>query len=396
MLRELKQKQMNLLYHQIHLHRPHFTEYLKKEINSIYFVHSIRGFVFSLFGIFVPVYLLTLDFSLVFILIFFATRQLTATLFSVFVIGPIANRYGLKHTMLASLPLALVYLIMLAILEFFTSLPLLFVVAFFGGIQASLYWVPLHSLFARCTKTGHRSSQVGKMLSLQHIAGLLAPLLGGFVSVIFGFEVLFAIGFLLLLFPIGILLYTPEIKPHVNYDLKKGFLMLKKHRKHFFRTWIENIGNASDNILWPIFTFLVIADKLAVGIVGTLMGMGTVIFTLLIGRSANRHNRSMYIKVAAVMLGVLWIGKFFASTKILIYILSTFAGFFVIMFSVPHSAETYELARKEKHVDEFIIFRDIPIALGKVFILFIAFLAISKIELSFLTTGLNFLLVLFL
>lgn len=381
---------MHLLHHQIALHHPRFTNTLKQEINGIYLVHSIRGFTFSLFGIFIPIYLLSLEFNLGLVLAFFGARQLSAAIFSLFAVGPIANKYGLKHTMLLSMPLAFVYLVALALLKFAPSSGLMLVIAFAGGIQASLYWMPLHSLFARCTKTGQRSSQVGKLLSLQHIASLSAPLLGGLISVFFGFETLFGISLLLLLIPVWLLLKTAEIKPHVNYSFKRGIALLKKYRRHYFHTWIEIVGNTAESIIWPVFTFLVIADKFSVGIVGTLMGMGTVVFTLLVGKTANRHNRKTYLKAAAAMLALVWIGKYFASTKTMIYLLSTFAGFFVIMFSIPHSAETYELAKKEKNTDEFIIFRNIPLVLGEVFILTLAFFAISKIELAFLVTGLSF------
>ena len=247
---------MHAFHHQTHLHIPHCLESLKKDINGIYIIHSIRGFVFSLFGIFIPIYLLTLGFSISMVLFFFVVRQL-AILSTNFFVGMIANRLGLKHTMLISLPLSLIYLLLLPVLDSFPNLYLFYGLAIVSGAQAALYWVPMHSLFARSTKTGSRSSQVGKLISFQHIASMLAPLLGGTITLFYSFEILFIIAIILLLIPIGLLLYTPEIKPHINFSFRRGFKLLKKYKRHYYLTCSEIIGGTTESVLWPLFVFLV-------------------------------------------------------------------------------------------------------------------------------------------
>lgn len=385
---------MHIFHHHIHAHLPHCLEALKKDVNTIYLIHSVRGFIFSLFGIFIPIYLLTLDFSLQFVFLYFIVRQI-AILLTNFIVGSIANNLGLKHTMLISLPLALVYLLLLPVLDSFPNLYLFFALAILSGAQAALYWVPMHSLFARFTKTGQRSSQVGKFLSFQHIAGMLAPLIGGTITLVFSFEVLFVIAIILLLIPIGLLIYTPDIKPHIKFNFKKGFKLIGKYKKHYYLTCSEIIGGTTESVIWPLFVFLVLKDSFSIGVIGTLLGVGTVIFSFFMGHKANRMNREKIIKIAALMLAIVWIGKFFAESTAVIYILSVASGFFVIMFSVPHLAETYELARKERHIDEFIIFRELPITFGKITLLLVSMLFLSKINLAFILTGLNFLFVFF-
>ncbi len=385
---------MHAFHHHIHTHVPHCMEGLKKDINGIYLIHSIRGFVFSLFEIFIPIYLLTIDFSIPFVFLYFIARQV-AILLTNFFVGSIANKLGLKHTMLISLPLSLIYLLLLPVLNSFPNMFFFFGLAILSGAQAALYWVPMHSLFARSTKKGSRNSQVGKLISFQHIAGMLAPLIGGTITLVFNFEVLFVVGIFLLLIPIGLLLYTPEIKPHINFNFKRGLKLIKKYKKHYYLTCSEIIGGTTESVIWPLFVFLVLKNQFSVGVIGTLLGVGTVIFSLFMGHKADRKNRKNFIKIAALMLSIIWITKFFAENSVMIYILSVFSGFFVIMFSVPHTAETYRLARKEKYLDEFIIFREIPITIGKISLLLISMLFLSKINLAFIITGINFLLVFF-
>jgi len=90
-----------------------------------------------------------------------------------------------------------------------------------------------------------------------------------------------------------------------------------------------------------------------------------------------------------------WISKYFAQASIAIYSLSILAGFFTIMFAVPHMTETYEFAKKDKNPDEFIIFREVPVAVGNIAILSLAILVADKIELSFIATGINYFILLF-
>lgn len=385
---------MHTLHYQIHSHVPHCINSLKKDVNGIYLIHSIKGFVFSLFGIFIPIYLLTLDFSITLVFSYFIARQISIIITN-FLVGSIANKLGLKHTMLISLPLSLLYLFLLPILSSFSNLYFFFGLALLSGAEAALYWVPMHSLFARSTKTGEKSSQVGKLLSFQHIASMLAPLIGGTITLFFSFEVLFMVGIFLLLIPIGLLLYTPDIKPHIDFNFRRGIGLLKKYKKHYYLTCSEIVGSTTESVIWPLFVFLVLKNEFSIGVIGTLLGLGTVIFSFFMGHKANKKNRSKIIKVAALMLAIIWISKFFADSSIIIYILSVLSGFFVIMFSVPNTAETYELASKEKHIDEFIIFREIPITLGKISLLLISLLFLSKINIAFILTGLNFLLVFF-
>lgn len=385
---------MHAYHHQIHTHIPHCLDALKKDINDVYLVHSIRGFIFSLFGIFIPIYLLTLDFSITLVFSYFIARQVSIFITN-FLIGSIANKLGLKHTMLISIPLALLYLLLLPTLSSFPNLYLFFGLAIISGAEAALYWVPMHSLFARATKVGKRSAQVGKLLSFQHLAGMLAPLIGGTITLFYSFEVLFVIGIVLLLIPLGLLLYTPDIKPHINFKFRHGLGLLKKYKRHYYLSCSEIIGSTTEAVIWPIFVFLVLKNEFSVGMIGTLLGIGTVFFSFFMGHKANRKNRSKLVKIAALMLALIWISKFFAASSITIYLLSILSGFFVIMFSVPHASEMYELAKKEKHIDEFIIFREIPITAGKILLLLVSMLFLSKINIAFLLTGLNFLLVFF-
>ncbi len=374
-----------------HIHYFNYLPFLKRRLNEIYIVHSIEGFVFSLIGIFVPVYLLTLGYSISQVLIFYIIKHLAVCVFSFFV-GHISSHFGLKHTMLMRFPIVLIFLIMLYSLDSI-AFPLS-LIALLGGFQTALYWVPLHSLFARSSNKNHMSSDVSKLYYFPKIASIIAPLIGGFIIIFFGFNTLFIIAMLFLIVSLIPLFYTSEIKPHVNFQVKEGTKIFKKYPKYFFGVGVNHLGGMTESVIWPIFVYLTLANILSVGIVGTLLSIGTVLFTLIIGKFSDRFDRKSVIKIGAIFMILIWLSRVFASTEISIYVLTILAGFFTILILVPFTSITYNLAKGD-NIDEFIVFREIPVAFGRVLILLLALVLVTKLELTFLLVGISHIFFLF-
>ncbi|RLJ10073.1 MAG: hypothetical protein DRP15_01305 [Candidatus Aenigmatarchaeota archaeon] len=362
----------------------HYLPFLKRQINELYLIHSIEGLVFSLIAVFIPIYLLKLGYTLSDVLVFYIIRYAVVPLFSL-IVGHISTRFGIKHTLLMRFPMVLVYLIMLYSLQN-VSIPLI-LIAIIDGFQSSLYWIPLHSLFARSTNEERMGSDVSKLYSFPRLASIAAPFIGGFIITLFGFGILFAISMALLIGSLLPLFSTPEIKPHVNFKIKEGIGILKKYRKYFFSICIYNISSATEYIVWPVFTYFVLASTVSVGIVGTLLSFGVVLFTLAIGRFSDRFDKNEIIKIGAIFMFLVWWFRAFLVSETFIYLLTILAGFFSLLVSIPLTAMTYELAKKS-NIDEFIVFREIPVSSGKIISFITCLILIKYIEYTFLATGL--------
>jgi len=375
-----------------YLHLPNQLQKFKTGVYPLYIAHTIRGFVSSLIGFFIPIYFLTIGFPLSTVLWFFAVNYYFTILFSI-LSGAIGNKVGLKHTMMFSLPLFLAYLLGIMTLKNNHSLILLFSLAIFGAFISSLYWVPLYSLFARLSSKKDSASQVSMLFSLRSLASIIAPLLGGLISLYFGFEALFLIAILILIIPIVILLNSKDIHPHLSFSLKDLTVFFKKHTKLFIIIMLDSFGTFSEEILWPLFVFLILLDTVSVGIVGSLIGVGTIIFAILAGKIVGDHKYSLVIKISAFMLATSWIFKTFVNDKMYIYFVSTIAAMFAIMFSIPLANDIYKTARSDKNLDEFIIFKQILSYFSRLLAVLVAILIVSKLNLSFLITGLSYLLI---
>jgi len=81
-----------------------------KELNELYASIAIKSFAISLIGIFIPIYLLQIGYSLASVLIFFSTVASVHALMSFFA-AKVAARVGLKHTILFSIPVLIAALL---------------------------------------------------------------------------------------------------------------------------------------------------------------------------------------------------------------------------------------------------------------------------------------------
>ena len=99
----------------MHTHRLlHFLR--NRELNELYASIAIRSFALSMINIFIPIYLLNLDYSLKQVLIFFVFLTGTHAVTSIHA-GKISSKFGFKHAILFSVPLLLIFYLMLYSLE---------------------------------------------------------------------------------------------------------------------------------------------------------------------------------------------------------------------------------------------------------------------------------------
>jgi len=371
-----------------HLHFPN----LKKQLNELYIVHAINSFAFSLVGIFIPIYLLQVGFSLTQVFTFYAVRYTSIFAFA-FLGMYIAQSTGLKHILYARLPIMISFLYFLSTLDG-TGIFYLFV-SIIHGLQVALYWMPMHSLFIKNSTRKHLGEEVGKWFSFPKMLTVFGPLLGGLIVIKFGFNVLFLVVSIILLLSIFPLYYTKEIKPHVSFKLKEGLKMFKKYPMYFFAAMGEGVFLATEGIIWPIFVFLILGDILAIGYVGTLLGVGSASFILFLGRMLDKYDMKRILHIGVPFVTVLWITRIFATTEYRIYVITLVAGFLVSLLTVPFTSITYRLAKKN-NIDEFILFRETALAISRVLVMVFAIAVAGQLWTLFLLAGASNLLLLLL
>ena len=363
---------------------------MSRQMRALYAMHSIDWFASMLIGIMVPIYFISLGFSLAQIFTYLLVLSAAIPIFF-FAAGSFSTRFGLKGCLMFRLPFQLLRLGMLFYLP--KEPDLLFPIALANAVQVAFYWFPFHVIFAQSAGNEKLGKQVGKLNSYTKILGVFAPLIGALISARLGFDYLFVIAgitFLLTLIPFA---YLTNWKPKINFHPELIIDFLKKYKRVFIGQGIETLNAEVEGALLPLFIFITFNNIISAGFIGSLLGLGGAIFTLFIGHFTDKHNKKI-LRLGAVIMILIWILRFSEPKEFTYFILSIIAGFTIILISIPFSTINYSLAKSE-NIDEYIIFREIPAAFGRIAIYAAALAITAKINYSFLMAAVSLLYFLF-
>jgi len=356
-------------------------------LSAINTMNTIQELAFSLFGIFIPIYFLTLGYSLTQVFLFFIVQYILVVVFS-FVAAYLANRIGLQQTIIVRLPFLFVFLVLLWALET-RDIPLA-AIAIFNAIQTAFYFIPLHIIFAQHAQHKSMGASMGKYFALPKLAAILGPISGGLIALFFGFKALFVIVIIIFIVSILPVISSKPIKSGFSFDLKQGKKLYKKYPKYFWAEVADNFGEEADGIIWPIFIFISLSSVLSVGAVGTIVGLGSFLFTMFMGQLADKYKKEKLIIIGAFAFFLVWLARYFFAGAAFYYFITIIAGFAMMLFLIPFQAMVYS-ASKRNTVDEFIVFREIPIAVGRIIFFSLAIILVSNLKLLFPIIGLAYL-----
>jgi MFS family permease len=338
----------------------------------------IQSFALSLITIFVPIYLIKLGYSLNQALIFVMVELGTLSFFSP-LSAVLAQRFGFKHIILYRMPLFFAYFGGLYALPYL-GIPI-YLIALCGGIGGSIYWLSLHSLFAKHSDKLHRGTQTGKLMSMPQIASLFGPSIGGVIAVSLGFKALFAIAMMLLAASAVPLFFTGDMKPHVK---KFSFweIFAKKRRKFILAFAAQGTIKIARTVIWPIFVYFTLKDVASVGFVATTVAVGAILFTLYIGRISDAARNNFLIKTGGVLLASTFFYRIYATSAPRVFVVSFLSGLFSVLIDLPMLKGFYDTANNED-LTEIVILREIGLGIGKVASILILLVVLNKFTVGF-------------
>ncbi len=340
------------------------------EMKFIYLHQVLRAFALSLISIFVPIYLLTLGFSINVVLLYFVIYYTFLLIFSPLALF-FSKKIGYRNVMLFSGILLIIYL---SILIYFVKIDsLIYLISIFAGIEGAFYWIPFHFLFTKISIDNKRGEQFTNYLSLGKFAGLISPFIGGIIATFFGFKVLFWFSIFFIIISIFPLFSLNNLKPTNEFSFSKIIPLFRKNKKFFTGTVAISFIGIAEDIIWPIFIFLGMKTLVSVGLVGTLVIAGSIIFTLIIGRTIDKEKNYNLLRLGGLLYAFTWIIRVCTTSPLLLYVTSLFAGFFSLMVIVSFSVFVYDKIRYSEDAGEFIVFREIPAFVGRMILLVFLF-----------------------
>ena len=364
----------------------------KNKIKAVYTMLIIDTFGFSLIGIFIPIFILSQGYEFQNIIYFYIVHNifLLATMVIAIVAG---KRIGLKRLLIARLPFLFLYFLALLSWEFLQFS--YFFIAILSGVQAALYWMPLNIIFTRESKPKDMGKFVSKLIAYPQIVGIIGPLIGAVLIKFFSFKVLFSFAFLVIIFSVLPILQIDIKKVKYDLDFKKGLKLFRKYKKYMIAELFDNFGGETEGIIWPVFIFLTLGSIMSIGFIGALIPVGSIIFTLLVGKWIDKGDHGFYMKIGALSLLAIWLVRFIADSSLIYYLTTVVSGFCLSLLVVPYMAKMTKIAKKET-VDEFIIFREFFFFIGRMILFMTALVLLGNIKYLFPLAGLAYLYFLFL
>ena len=297
------------------LRHRHFWREDFDELNELYVNTMFRGLALSITGLFVPVYLLRLQYPLVSILAvaawYFTFRGLLFDIVSAYTVA----RVGPKHT------LATGYGLLIGSTSLFLTLPHyhwpVWLLGGLWGASASFFFVPFNVDFSKVKHSKYGGKEVAYVNIMDKIGQILGPLVGAIVATIFGAPYIFLAAAILLIIGIVLLFRSAEpvkLRQHLDY---KGLKVdhIKRDIISFAAMGIEN------NIclyLWPLFLGLfVITDSTVYAKLGGLISASLVIGIFaahFLGKAIDDHRGRRMLRSFAVANALLHLYRPFIQT----------------------------------------------------------------------------------
>lgn len=343
-------------------HLPHyFASKVRKEIEHLYASVAIGNLAQAIITLFEPIFLYhVVGLSVPEVLLFAAAVYAMYALIIPFG-GKISARIGYAHAIFLSIPFQVIFWFLILYSE--NNIALLVPAALSLAIQKALYWPAMHASLSRFSNGKQRGREFSLMYAIMNLMQIIGPMLGGFLSTIFGIESVFVIA-AIIYFCSGIpVLWTNEVFVPKPYKFHDTIALYKKYPLKF----LGYFGFGEELLvltIWPIFIFIIIANYQDTG---TLVTVATLVATglaLYIGFYTDKHSKESLLRAGTVIYVLTWLVR--------IPVISPFATFITDALSrttkslvfIPVSAVTYERAEKT-HIMPYIIGFEQMLAIGK-------------------------------
>lgn len=335
-------------------HFPFHYSARQRELNELYASSALRNFAAGLMFIFEPIYVYLEVFgrSLPHTFFFFGLSFLATALLAPFA-GRALAYLGVKHSMLASTPFALLYF---AGLWGAGSLgPLVMLLPLVLALHNMLYWPAFHVDFTRFSNKRDRAKQASYAFIILSLASAAAPVLGGLVVQEVGFSALFGLVMAFFFLSLVPLFLSREVhsRSAESYVASIRGITRPELRAKAFAFMAEGMDAVLIRYVWPLFLFLLAISFEELGVItSAVLGLGIAV-TFAIGRITDRRGAGTMLRVGAGINAVLWPLRAFVSTPFTAFLTDLTHQFGRSMSLIPFTGTFYnwagEVSQEREH-----------------------------------------------
>ncbi len=360
----------------------HFT--LKRDLEEIYANLFLKTFALSLIALFIPIYLIKeigFSFKDVLIYLFFLFLFLAVG----YPLGAyLTNKIGIRKTIMLSIPFHLAYYLLLYGLEVY-KIPLIVIGASYG-IAEGIFWFAYNINFSRFSDRKHRGREVNLWYVIASGIGVFGPFVGGALLSYMDFYIVFIIVIFLLILSIFPLIHLKDIHYKNEFSLKKCFNL--KYFDLAPQFLIQGARHLITGIFWPLFVFYIVEEYFSLGFIFSLASVFSCIIIWVIGNKIDQFDKKIFTNISSAIHGFVSFIKIFVKTFSHVYITAILSAITYGVTEVALNAVTFDRANNSKRIEEYFVFREFILALGRIFliilILFSGLDLIGSLKLSFI------------
>lgn len=355
-----------------HRHIKYFEGKMSRGFVALFLNKAITDVAGGLFAIFLPIFLYELFNNSVAGVAGFYLATFIAHFLFIIIFSPHLNSFGFRKALRLSTFIAVLYYAFLFFLNKDNAYWILPLVVIFIGLWRFLYWTPFNIDLSKFTNKKDRGKSLGLMEAVMNFSKIITPIFAGFVVMRFDFNVLFIIGVLVFSLSALPLLIIPRTKEKFSWSrvkiIRKTFA--KENRAAAALFFADGAEFVVGSIVWPIFIFqLLKGNYLEVGAISTFVVAITMVMQLIAGKYSDKGTqKDRIMKYGGIFYALGWILKIFVVTALHVFVIDAFHKFTQVFYRVPIDTFVCEKGREQKHlVDEFSIFRQMTISVGKIF-----------------------------
>ncbi len=324
----------------------HIHHSKNRELNEMYVAMSMRSFAISLIGIFIPIYLFTIGYSLRNIFLFYIMAN-TFQFVGDYLSGHGIARYGAKHLLIASYPMMAVNLTMLVTMKTF-HWPL-WALALTTAVALNLFWTPYHDDFSKAKDKKSAGRQVGRWIILSEVCGAFGPLLGGIIAQRFGMTYGIIAALVIVVGAMIPLLGKHEIVPRKPFN--RSACSVKKYYKDLIAYGGLSLEGMTVGVVWPLFLYFFIRDFAKVGFIVTMSFLLVIFLSLLIGKLTDQYGKERAMKTGSVVTFFTAGSRVLTSGVSMAYVIGTVSSLSQIFLLIPFYSVFYIHADKEPRTE---------------------------------------------
>ncbi len=270
------------------------------ELNEIYLAMFVRGVSLSMTGLFTPIFLAKLGYSLTSILSLF-TIYFIARVVCDILAGYLVAFLGPKHVMfIGQVIFAVSSALFLTLPTFGWPISLLGIV---WGASQSCFFLSFDVDFSKIKHKSHGGTELSYAEIMSKLGAIAGPLLGGVVALLFGARYIFAVSTVLLLAGLLPLFKTREpVRTGQHLDFK-GF-PYKKTVKFMPSIVALHLENTISVMLWPLFLSLFVLHGddvfIKVGLISALSMVLAIVATRSVGQLVDAGRGRQTLRISAI------------------------------------------------------------------------------------------------